>query len=163
MTRIDTKGAQETRSTTSGAASVTVSKLSSSSSACIAVRYDFRLSTGSAPALSRTPRAWAIVGREQRRVADARQVDEPGTVGVLVLRERPATSIASRLLPIPPGPVSVSSRTPRQQRADLGDLALPADEPVPRRGDPRPRPGPRPTPVAVGRRSDRSRPAASRR
>ena len=44
-------------------------------------------------------------------------------------RATAAASIASRVLPAPPGPVSVTSRAPPSiQRAHLGELALPADE-----------------------------------
>ena len=56
------------------------------------------------------PSAWAIVGGDQRRVAQRRQVDEADAVR---RRRRPtsaATASARRVLPTPPGPVSVSSR-----------------------------------------------------
>ena len=68
-----------------------------------------RLSTGSAPAASRTPRAWAIVGAtsDGSRMPDRSTNQAPCRNS---LSHRDATSMASRLLPMPPGPVSVSSR-----------------------------------------------------
>ena len=109
VTKKCTPGALASRSSTSGAAAVTFSKLSSRISACMLARYDFRLATGSAPAASRMPSACATVGatRAGSRTPERSTNHAPSRKAV---SHRAATSIASRLLPMPPGPVSVSRR-----------------------------------------------------
>ena len=69
------------------------------------------------------------------RVADAGQVDEGHAVRGTGAPGRSATRMASVVLPVPPGPVSVRRRTDpvRQAIGDLRDLVGPADQ----RGDPR--------------------------
>ena len=48
--------------------------------------------------------------RHELRIGDRRELDEPDAVGVVAQRSGPATSRLSRVLPVPPGPVRVSSR-----------------------------------------------------
>ena len=57
--------------------------------------------------------------RDERRVRDRRQRHEPDAVRERVRRRLAATWSARRVLPVPPGPVSVSSRALAEQRPDL--------------------------------------------
>ena len=129
VTSIVSKGHAVRRLLTSDAASRRCSKLSR-------MRSDRRSrrnawipsSTGCAP-VSRTAKAWAM--------AEATCVGS--WTGASATNQTPsgksaamscATRMASRVLPTPPGPVSVTSRTVSPQKAVDGkrDLALPADE-----------------------------------
>ncbi len=47
---------------------------------------------------------------------------------------RLSSSVASRVLPAPPGPMSVTSRDWRISAGELGELAVPADEAGPGNG-----------------------------
>ena len=74
------------------------------------------------------PSVRATVGDDQRRVADRFERHEPDAVRELVGRRAPATCSDSRVLPVPPGPVRVSSRVvPSSSPASASSL-VPADE-----------------------------------
>ena len=80
-----------------------------------------RLGPGGMPGASRTPSAWAIAGRTRagsRSGARSTKTTPSGNAGAAAR----AASIASRVLPTPPGPVSVTRRWARQE---IDDLAAP--------------------------------------
>ena len=113
----------------------TCSKLSSTSSSRLSRRYPPSVSSARLAGLLAQPERLRDRRHDQLPVAHRRERDEgrrrPGTV------ERPAASwSASRVLPVPPVPVSVSRRTSSRASSSrgLGQLALAADERVRLRG-----------------------------
>ena len=71
------------------------------------------------------------LGRDQRRVGQLLEPHEHGTVRVTLAPDAGASSSSSRVLPTPPGPVSVISRTSGSaiSPAKRAQLALAPDEP----------------------------------
>ena len=69
------------------------------------------------------PRASPRPGRNRAVVADQCEIDEPHPAVDLDAEVRPA-SIASRVLPIPPTPTTVTSRCPPQHLDELRQLAV---------------------------------------
>ena len=110
VTSATTPGAAPSSSATSGAAPITCSKLSSTSTSRRARRYDFR-SVISAPPEVLSPSAAAIAA-----VTSSAARTEPSatnrTPSAKPAPTRCATSTASLLFPTPPGPVRVTRRTP---------------------------------------------------
>ena len=95
--------------------------------------------------LSRTATACAIAGsrRAGSRIESSATKNAPsGSSPARML----AASVASLVLPDPPGPVSVSTRVSRERVGDLLELALPPDERADRNGH-----------VALGQRPPRER------
>ncbi len=110
VTRIFRLGAPASRSPTWGAAATTCSKLSSSNSTCRPWRWCLRLASVDWPAAVLTPRVWAIVGiTNAGSCSGARSTNQRSTA------EEAANSCAAcsarRVLPMPPGPVSVTRQT----------------------------------------------------
>ena len=111
------------------AASSTCSQLSSTTSARRVARCSVSVVE------RRAPRLVAHAERGGDRLGDAlglgerRQVDEPHAVRDARRQRARRARSASRVLPEPPAPVSVSSRaSPEQRRDALGELALAAHE-----------------------------------
>ena len=67
---------------------------------------------------------------DERRIGQRREIDEEDAIGITDRAPRRRLSSASRVLPVPPGPVSVTSRAPSsvEQAQDRRDFLLPADE-----------------------------------
>ena len=84
-----------------------------------------RRSTGDRPPASTTPRAWAIVEATRAGSRTAARATNDGPVGEVRRPARRRRWRARRVLPTPPGPVSVTSRTPSspQQAAHRRHLA----------------------------------------
>ena len=78
------------------------------------------------PARSRTPSAGATAGGTRAGSASGGQLDQPDAVRVRGASGRPATRRARRVLPTPPGPVSVSRRPPGRAGAAPGRRPAPA-------------------------------------
>ena len=110
VTSATTPGAAPSSSATSGAAPITCSKLSSTSTSRRARRYDFT-SVISAPPEVLSPSAAEIAA-----VTSSAARTEPSatnrTPSAKPAPTRCATSTASLLFPTPPGPVRVTRRTP---------------------------------------------------
>ena len=91
-----------------------------------------RLDRPTTPAASARPSAWATVGRTSAasRTGDRSTNTADGATS--------AAASASRVLPVPPGPVSVSNRTSASAEQGLHrrELELPSDERGRRRGQP---------------------------
>ena len=126
VTRTFSRGQASSRSETTGAAGRRCSKLSSTRSRRrSASKWWSRATEKSCPA-SRPPSAWKIAGATCSGAPTA-----PRETNATPSRKAPAsssaTAIARRVLPTPPGPVSVSSRTSvaAEERTDRGQLALP--------------------------------------
>jgi hypothetical protein len=117
VTTIFSEGTPASRPETSLAASRTCSKLSRTSSAGCSDNRSMTISISSWPSESRTPRAVAIVVRT-RSGEEMAANDTYATSASSDMRR--ASSMASRVLPIPPGPVSetrrISSRRSRSRR-----------------------------------------------
>ena len=117
VTSATTPGAAPSSSATSGAASITCSKLSSTSTSRRARRYDFR-SVISLPPEVFSPSAAAIAAvtssaaRTGPSSTNRTPSSKPGP-------SRCATSTASLLFPTPPGPVRVTRRTPSARTRSL--------------------------------------------
>ena len=101
---------------TSGAASTTCSKLSSTMRSRRPARATPSCSISGRSPVSRTPSSRAIAGSTSRGLAHVLERHERHPVEPVAARAC-ATSIARRLLPIPPGPTSVTSRVRRRRRA----------------------------------------------
>ena len=103
-------GAEQDRATT-GAASTTCSKLSSTKQRALDPKamgepIEERIA---APFLN--PERASDCGNDQGRIGNRAEADEPDLVARLAPRPHAAAARASRVLPTPPGPVRVSSRT----------------------------------------------------
>ena len=109
-------GRRRSRSATTGAPATTCSKLSRTSSAVRSPEVlddalDRASAAGASSAEGRGDRR-----RDEVRVGDRGERHEPDAVGEAGRAARPRAASESRVLPVPPGPVSVSSRRPVQQR-----------------------------------------------
>ncbi len=126
VARIFRSGASFRSRPRSGAASTTCSRLSSRSSEQSRRASPRRSPTGSSPGDSVGPDDAPDRRDDERRVLDGGQVDEYRLVRPHVR----ATSSARRVLPVPPGPVSVTSRVSGRssERRHRRELELPADE-----------------------------------
>ena len=128
VTSATTPGAAPSSSATSGAAPITCSKLSSTSTSRRARRYDFR-SVISAPPEVLSPSAAAIAA-----VTSSAALTEPSstnrTPSAKPAPSRCATSTASRLFPTPPGPVRVTRRTPSRHAPGRQPPQSPASRPT---------------------------------
>ena len=109
VTRIFRPGAVASSSASSGAASVTCSKLSSTSSSRLR-RYDTRSARSLSPEVFSPSPAAIAPGTRSADGTDASSMNR--TPSAKPSRSRPAASTASRVFPEPPGPVRVTSRTP---------------------------------------------------
>ena len=69
-------------------------------------------------AVVRSPRGLGNGGPQERGVGDRGQIDQPDPIGPIGCRIRPI-SLASRVLPTPPGPVSVTSLPARRRSRSL--------------------------------------------
>ena len=83
----------------------------------------------------RAARARRDRGPHGRRVADGRQLDEARAVRQRARTSARATSSASRVLPTPPGPTSVTQAVLRGQPGEVAQLLVAADERGQRRRD----------------------------
>ena len=100
---------------TAGAASVTCSKLSSTSSRCLSRRWSPRASTTDSPGTVGTSRTSAIASGTSSAsdtAASSTKYTPPEKRSLI----RDASSIDSRVLPVPPGPVRVTTRTSGSNR-----------------------------------------------
>ena len=117
-----------------GAAASTCSKLSATSSSCLAARKRSTAWLGDSPASRMIPSALTIAaGTSSGRCTAASDTKHaPSAKSASTAR---AASSASRVLPTPPGPVSVNSRTDAaaQPLADRGELVLATDRAIRRR------------------------------
>ena len=104
------RGAAERSSPTSGAASSTCSKLSSTSKSSLRLTYSFRRSSSDTSPLSPRPSAPAMVVGT-RAVSFTSESATKKTPSSKSSSTSAAACKARRVLPVPPGPVSVSRRT----------------------------------------------------
>ncbi len=118
-------GAARSRSATTGAAAVRRSKLSRTRRTCWPARCSDRSSSGWRMPVSTTPTAWAIVPG----TSIGSSTGSNGTKNVPSGKSpaaRWASSIAKRVLPMPPGPVTVRSRAvPSRRWAAASSLSRP--------------------------------------
>ena len=113
-------GQDASSAASSGAASITCSRLSRSSSISRSPMCSAR------PSLA--PSVWAIVSVDERRVAERGQPD-PEDARLVLGTSVGGGLIASRVFPVPPGPVSVTSRAPStKQGEDLQRARVSSDE-----------------------------------
>ena len=114
-------------SSSSAHAATRCSQLSRIKSSSRDSRYSRSLSMNGRPGCSTTPNASATAcGTSVGSASGASSTSH--TPSANSLARRLATSSASRVLPAPPEPVSVSQTTRQHKRLDLGDLVLAADE-----------------------------------
>ena len=110
--RLDTMtvsfGADRSRSETIGAPATTCSKLSSTSSAVRSLRWSFTRSIGGRCGASSPMDAAMADGTRSGSVTDASGTNQ--VPSGYRSTQSPARASDSRVLPVPPGPVSVSSR-----------------------------------------------------
>ncbi len=110
VTSATTPGAAPSSSATTGAAPITCSKLSSTSTSRRARRYDFRSVISPPPeVLSPSAAAIAAITSSAARTEPSSTNRTPSSKPAPT---RCATSTASLLFPTPPGPVRVTRRTP---------------------------------------------------
>ena len=98
-------------------AASTCSQLSSTSSSRFGAQERRRASRAAAGRRPPAPRAWRRWSARPGRVAQRREIDEEDAIGIAVESLGRRSACASRVLPVPPGPVSVTSRTPSVQGA----------------------------------------------
>jgi hypothetical protein len=111
VARMANSGHAASKAAISPAASITCSQLSSTSSSRFGARKATRVSRSSLAAVSRTRRIEAIAGETRAgSVKGARSTKK--TPSGNAASNSAATANASRVLPDPPGPVSVTSRDP---------------------------------------------------
>ena len=103
-------GASARRVERAGAADTTCSKLSSTSRSCLSRRYSTSVSSALSPGWSRSPSACAITGTTSSGSRTGASWTKAAPLANRSLRP-PASCRASRVLPVPPGPSSVRSRT----------------------------------------------------
>ena len=130
VTSTVTAGMRSRSAERSAAAATTCSKLSSTSSVRLSPRAAASASTGCAPA-SGARGADGVGDRREDEAglgtaASGTKTTPPGNASATVR----AASTASRVLPMPPGPMSGDQPAPRSRAAarDRGDLRLAADE-----------------------------------
>ena len=112
VARTTRSGHAAASSATSGAAPISCSRLSRTTRIRRPVRYGASAVTERSVRFSGTPRAEATRGRTiagSRTAASSTQTMPPGNAAA-VCPSREATSRASRVLPTPPGPVTVTTR-----------------------------------------------------
>ena len=111
-----------------GAAAVSRSKLSSTSSTRWPARSSIEHLERRPGAALDDPDRPGDRARDEHRVVDRLERDEERPVGEVAGRPRAASSIAKRVLPIPPGPVTVSSRAvPSRRRASASSRSRPTN------------------------------------
>ena len=173
--------AASSRSATRATPSMRCSALSRTRSSSFDARnVDDEIERRPGRAAPATPRARADLGPDLARIAERGELRQPHAVREPRTRRRPATSSISRVLPVPPVPMSVTSRPRSISALDLGQLPLATDEGRQRQGQvrapaasaiggpetspggPRPRPG-RPARAGRGRAGGASPGRAARR
>ena len=111
VTSTTSRGQRRSRLSTSRAhASSRCSALSSSSNCCRDASHSTTVSARSFPACSWTARAFATAWTMSVESLKRSQLHEPDTIRIRDPAASPATCSASRVLPQPPAPVSVSNR-----------------------------------------------------
>ena len=124
----DSRGAARSRSATTGAPSMTCSKLSRTSRACFGAEPVDEDVAGRPAAALDEPEGRQDRAARQRRVADRLERRRTRCRRGSARRRRPRAGATAGSCRCRPGPVSVSRRVGPEQRGRLGELRLPPDE-----------------------------------
>ena len=122
-------GASVSRAETSGAASMTCSKLSRISSISLEERWSARLCCSVRPGVSLSARVWAMRRDDEGGIVKGGEVDEEDPVGKEDSSCAPRAA-ARLVLPVPPGPTRVTTEVSwgSEQLFEGGEVLFSADE-----------------------------------